>query len=232
MKKKILFLFLFLPFVVKAQQNASRHDTLILDKFFNLVGKGIKKTYEKIQKDTIKQNSKLGFSFAYLTYSNNDFFGEEYYIPSITFNYRKSCFSLGPILYPDGNKITDFSYPGIQFIYQINPFKEHKFLNFYFQYSLGYYREKNDWTYKDLDWPDTNYIDVREHDLNISIDNMIGYGIKLKICKGLYIYQNFSMGIVWQNRKYKSEFPNKIRSGNNTDTERANLFIAGLGYRF
>jgi hypothetical protein len=67
MKKIILFLILFFPLVLTAQQDSTRHDTLILDKFFNLVGKGVKKTFHHVPKDTIKQKQrqklKLDFSF-------------------------------------------------------------------------------------------------------------------------------------------------------------------------
>jgi hypothetical protein len=37
--KKFLFIFLFLPLFVLAQDDSPRHDTLILDRFFNFIGK-------------------------------------------------------------------------------------------------------------------------------------------------------------------------------------------------
>ncbi len=58
---------LFSPLVLIAQQDSARHDTLILDKFFQLVGKGIKNTFKNNHKDTLrhKQRQKLKLDFSY-----------------------------------------------------------------------------------------------------------------------------------------------------------------------
>ncbi len=232
MKKIILFFILILPLIVLAQKDTTRHDTLILDKVFHSVGKGIKKTFEFEPDDTIKQKLKLGVSVSYLLYINGTNSGNEFLIPSFTIYYKRSCFSLGPRLFVDGGAVFNIHDPAFQFTYQINPFQEHKFFNFYFQYSFGFTREKDDWTYLALNSPDTNYINVNAHEMDVTIENMIGYGIKLSIYKGLFIYQNFGYGIIWERSKYKYEYPNFTNVWHYTDHEGAISFIAGIGYKF
>jgi hypothetical protein len=67
MKTKILFIFFLFPLFISAQRDSTRHDTLILDKFFNFVGKGFRNTFHHVPKDTInrkpRQKLKLDFSF-------------------------------------------------------------------------------------------------------------------------------------------------------------------------
>jgi len=63
MKKIILFVFLFLPVVLNAQRDSTRRDS----QFSFFVGKGSKKTFHHVPKDTIKhkQRQKLKLDFSY-----------------------------------------------------------------------------------------------------------------------------------------------------------------------
>lgn len=97
MKKKILFLFLFIPLVVFSQQDSSRHDTLILDKFFNFIGRRVAKTFTKSDShktkfgfwnDSIRKNKPNSFSIS-LALQHNCFF-KNHYSPADT-NLGKSA---------------------------------------------------------------------------------------------------------------------------------------------
>jgi len=84
MKNIYLILFLFLPFFVPAQTEPTRHDTLILDQFFNFVGRQIKKTFKKSPADSIRiaelsnirkqlNNFSIGFAVQHSSNFNKDY---------------------------------------------------------------------------------------------------------------------------------------------------------------
>jgi hypothetical protein len=235
----VLILFLFLPLFVEAQQDSASRDTLILDKFFHFVGKQIKKTAKKYKLDTAqnhqlaqmtpKQRIKLGIETSYLGTGEQDFFETSFIYPALTFSYYRHNLSLGPKFIWNDIDDLQFDKPGLQFTYQVNPFKEHRFLNFYFQYNWGFSRDKR--KYIATEGIGTTQIVTAASRTTTNIENIFGYGIRLNIYKGLYIIQNLGIGIAWYKIYYRYA-AREITSGYNTMTERTNLFMAGLGYRF
>jgi hypothetical protein len=239
MKKIILLLCFYSPLFVFSQSDSTKSDTLILDKFFHFVGRQIKKGCEENPKDVVQQNQdtsnnlrhklKFGFSISYLGTWERGYLDHEYLVPALTLNFKKSTFSLGPKFELYGFGDLNIDNPGILFSYKIDPFKEHRFFDFYIQYTQGFSRNKH--SYIEYLRDDTTIIKVPTECTSTYVENIIGYGIKLNIFKGLYFYQSSGIGIEWNKDKYIYGSP-KIYSKIATFTNLTSHMMAGVGYRF
>lgn len=160
--------------------------------------------------DTANINIGVNLSILYSSY-----FGINY--PNLnttfTFNYNKSSFGIGPIF---GNKKSydpastwhreknTFALIGISGNYNFKPeiFKS-KVYDLIFEYNFIYYRYNKTWDVDEYDPYAPNY---KKFEGNI-LGQTIGYKIKVKIYKGIYINQNLGIGInyISLNYTYKSD---------------------------
>jgi hypothetical protein len=235
--KKIFYLLLMalLPLLAAAQTDTAGRQPQVLDPIFHGIAKCAKNSAKKIHIDTAQQSKYLqqkitvGLEFSFLATGGEYFLREWYLLPSLTFSYKRNYFSLGPKFYKTDTYEVDFRHPELQFVYQVNPFKEHRFLNFYFQYSWAFNKNKYNFTTHETNG--SVIIEIPASRAWTKIDNIIGYGIRFNFYKGLYLYQSLGLGIAWTKNFYRYD-SDHFYSGANTQIELTKLFMAGLGYRF
>lgn len=223
MVKAIFFLFLFVPLQMFSQTGSPQSDTLILDKFFNFVGRQVKKSFAKNEgasTHNFDQTCKLGIS----NVSMRPFLHNiEYYFVGISLHYKRSTFTIGPKF--EALKFNEilFKNPGFEACYQINPLRNHRGLNLFFQYYFGFDRWKDQWN----QFVGDSIISGTY--IKTIFDHCLGYGLKLNIIRGFFIQQSFGFGI----SKVKEWFitPTKERH-KQTEGKWTQQLRLGVGYKF
>jgi len=109
--------------------------------------------------------------------------------PGFSISKKRHTFGIGPILilatnFFDTLRNGGFKLSGLHGIYQFHPSKYDRILNFYFQYDI-LYQNVND---SCIMHKKSNY-----H----SIEQYIGYGLKVNLSDNIYIKQNVGYGLIF-----------------------------------
>jgi len=195
------------------------------------------------QTDTAISNnesgSKLAFgvNISYFTapelYFNDGFA----FTSSLSVNKNKHTLLLAPVWWIDKNEDVSVFRGGL-LAYQYFPHKPRKRINFYFIYDLAYLYEKKEWDTQIHFYPQKPINQVYNAIVTTkwrALVNQFGYGFNLRLFKGLYLNQSFSIGMEFYS--YKSEtdvkedssLSSEYASGGNG----ASSFLKiGFGYNF
>lgn len=187
--------------------------------------------------NTVPDSSKynLGFQVTYITNSEMYFNDGALFATSFNLNFEKHLFQFGPLWWFDKNEPTN-TFRGVIFSYQFFPLKTNRTLNFYFLYDLVYSFEKTSWESEmqfNPPHPSNELFHVYSSTRWNSLINQIGYGFRVNVFKGLYIDQNFSLGL----EVYKYESENIVPADPSLSTtyrssgHDTNMFLKlGIGY--
>ncbi|MFH0895675.1 MAG: hypothetical protein V2A54_14660 [Bacteroidota bacterium] len=234
MKKHFFILLFFLPLISIAQDSKPKHDTLILDRFFQFVGKQCKKVFAIKPIDSSKlypNRLRPGFSLSYMSVVSKYYYlYDAFFIPSLTFNYKRSSFAAGLRFYSYHYNSNETGDHVLHLSYKLNPSRERRFLNFFLFYDVGYYNTKRVSSYPIYSGPSAGS-SILMHYTYKYLDNHIGYGIKLSFSKYFYLFQFSGLGFYRERTRYTSLIiPSNIH--NITNTELTGNFSLGLGFRF
>jgi opacity protein-like surface antigen len=157
--------------------------------------------------------------------------------PSLVLIKTRHAFMIGPRIFVGKETNYEKNKPlGGEFIYMIFPNRQVKRFNFYFLYDLDFIMNRNvrqGYYYANHKTNKGNWLSTE-----YSITNMIGYGFKLKIVKGFYLYNcaGAGLGLTKEDYNFKGIDDSSIfikNTGNFFDYKYLTVLVhLGFGYDF